>query len=98
MKVLANYLDQLPDNKGWCYWILEYNIDIGKVVIEESKIDCDKAMSCFGTLFRLTEVASDIILIEMGCLKVEKAKKRTINMNKGRDKLKNEFPVKKGLI
>ena len=68
------------------------------MVIEEPKIDCDKVIPCFGTLFRLTEVASDIILIEMGCLKVDKAKKRTIIMNKGSDKLENEFPVKKGLI
>ena len=82
-KVLANYFEQLKDNKGWWYRMPEYKIDIGKAALQESNIESDKVMPHFGTLFGLTEAASAIILIEMGCLKVDKAKKKTVIVNKG---------------
>ena len=96
-KVLANYLEQLKENKGWWYRLPEYEIDKGEAALQESIIESDKVLPHFGSLFGLTEAASAIILIEMGCLKVDKAKKKTIIVNQGWEDLANEFKIKKKL-
>ena len=93
-KVLANYLEQLNDNKGWWYRMPEYKFNTDKMRLR-SKIDSDKMMPHFGSLFGLTEEASAIILVEMGCLRLDKVNKKNAIVNKGWEDLANKFKLQK---
>ena len=91
-EVLARFLEQLRPDRGWWYRVPEFSTSVDYNDEKSTIIDTDAIMPHFGTLFGLTEPASAIALIEMGCLKMIKDK--TVIVRQGFDKLASEFSVK----
>jgi hypothetical protein len=62
-RVIARFLESLPQNQGWWYRVPKLNYKPSK----SSDLDLDDIMPHLGTLFfGLTEDATAMILVEMG--------------------------------
>jgi hypothetical protein len=88
--VIARFLENLPENEGWWYRVPKLNYKPPK----SSDLDPDDVMPHLGTLFGLTEDATAMILVEMGCLAERQHGSTTITRPQGWEDLASEFKVK----
>jgi hypothetical protein len=93
--VIARFLESLPNDQGWWYRVHKFNSKPQTT----TDFDPDDVMPHLRTLLGLTEDATSIILVEMGCLSVRHQKgTTTITCQQGWDDLVSEFKVVKSCI
>ena len=66
-KIIAQFLDGIPDT-GWWYWIPKLT-DKSNVRASKTNTKIEEVLPHFGTIFGLTEDATAIILMAMGCVR-----------------------------
>jgi hypothetical protein len=90
-KVLASFLEEILENKGW--W---YRLPLASISSKDGKpIATDVILPHLGTAFCLSEQAMLLFLVEMGTYEA-KSKGHTIDA-KGWDDLPAEFKVKSSI-
>jgi hypothetical protein len=88
-KVLASFLEEIPENKGW--W---HQLPLASMSSEDGKpIPTDAILPHLGTAFGLSEQATLLFLVEIGTCQA-KGEGHTINAAKGWEDLAAEFKVK----
>jgi hypothetical protein len=80
-RVIARFLESLPRDQGWWYRVPKLNYKPTKL----TKTDPDDVMPHLGTLFGLTEDATAMILVEMGCLSERQEGITTVTRPQGWD-------------
>jgi len=88
-QVIARFLESLPSDQGWWYRVPKLNYKPPK----STDPNPDDVMPHLGTLFGLTEDATSIILVEMGCLAERQNGTTTVTRPQGWGDLAAEFKV-----
>ena len=92
-KVVAEFLETSPSNKGWQYRSLKLGAEATESSIKTLDGNIDTIMPHFGSVFGLTETATALILVELGCLELHNNRKTTRFMQDGWGKLGAQFRV-----
>jgi hypothetical protein len=88
--VIARFLKSLPDDQGWWYRVPKLNNKPQRT----TDFNPDDVMPHLQTLFELTEDATSIILVEMGCLSEHQKGTTRITCPQGWDNLASVFKIK----
>jgi hypothetical protein len=88
-KVVASFLEEIPTNKGWWYRVPKVN----PTAVPKDSTSPDTILPHFGTVFGLTEHATAIILVELGCLGSIRGGESTRFLKKGWEDLAATFKV-----
>jgi hypothetical protein len=89
-QVIARFLESLPQDQGWWYRIPKLN----NQPLKTTDFNLDVVMPHLGTLFGLTEDATSMILVEMGCLSERQQGTSTVTRPQGWEDLASKFKVK----
>ena len=95
-RILAEFVSEIPEDIGW--WYRLSHLDMGNThghARKNSKFlhHPDSVMPHLGTIFGLTEEATAIICLEMGCLRLYG--KKTVMHEQGWENLRSEFGMRK---
>ena len=91
-KIIAKFLDEVPDTLGWWYRIPKLSQEWNNTQLKLIK-KCGKVLPHFGSIFGISEDAMALILEAMGCLQ-KHGNRRCHVCKAGWEALIAEFKVK----
>ena len=97
-EAVAKFLEKIPSEKGWWYRSPKLLGNGGTKNVKNKDIqDLDPILPHFGMVFGLTEHATALILVEMGCLKSRDNGNITVFQKREWDRLRDLFIVQDSL-